>query len=63
MAHHFVLRDQDFANSLHHLMYSRLSHKPREDFRGGPVVKNLPASAEDMGLIPAPGRFHWLWGN
>ena len=25
---------------------------------GGPVVKNLPANAEDMGLIPAPGRFH-----
>ena len=25
------------------------------DFPGGPVVKNLPASVEDMGLIPGPG--------
>ena len=24
---------------------------------GGPVIKNLPASAGDMGLIPDPGRF------
>ena len=28
------------------------------DFPGGPVVKNLPANAEEMGLIPGPGRFH-----
>ena len=25
-------------------------------FPGGSVVKNLPASAEDMGLIPGSGR-------
>ena len=25
------------------------------DFPGGPVVKNLPANAGDMGLIPALG--------
>ena len=25
------------------------------DFPGGPVVKNLPASAEDMDLISGPG--------
>ena len=24
---------------------------------GGPVIKNLPASAGDMGSIPDPGRF------
>ena len=24
-------------------------------FPGGAVVKNLPANAEDMGLIPGPG--------
>ena len=29
-------------------------------FPGGPVVKNLPASAGDMGSIPAPGRSHML---
>ena len=33
------------------------------DFPGGPVVKNLPANAGDMGLIPSPGRFHMPWGN
>ena len=29
----------------------------------GPVIKNPPASAGDMGLIPGVGRFHMLWGN
>ena len=29
----------------------------------GPVVKNPPASAGDMGLIPDLGRFHMPWGN
>ena len=28
------------------------------DFSGGPVVKNLPSNAGDMGLIPGPGRSH-----
>lgn len=27
---------------------------------GGPVVKSMPASAGDMGLVPGPGRFHRL---
>ena len=30
---------------------------------GGPVVKNLPASAGDLGLIPGLGGFHMLQGN
>ena len=25
------------------------------DFPGGPMVKNLPSNAEDMGSIPGPG--------
>ena len=33
------------------------------DFPGSPVVKNLPANAGDMGLIPGLGRFHMLRGN
>ena len=33
------------------------------DFPGGPVVKNPPTNAEDMGLIPGLGRFHMLWGK
>ena len=28
------------------------------NFLGGPVVKNLLANAEDLGLISDPGRFH-----
>ena len=28
------------------------------DSAGGRVVKNLPANAEDEGLIPGQGRFH-----
>ena len=30
-----------------------------EDFPGGSEVKNLPASAGDVGLIPGPGCFPW----
>ena len=29
-----------------------------EDCPGGPVVKTLPAVAEDTGSIPGPGRLH-----
>ena len=34
-----------------------------EDFPGGPVAKNPPANAGNMGSIPGPGRFHMQWGN
>ena len=34
-----------------------------KDFPGAPVVKNPPAKAEDIGLIPSPGRSHMLHGN
>ena len=34
-----------------------------KDFAGGPVVKNLPANAEDTGSIPGPRRSHMLQGN
>ena len=33
------------------------------DFPGGSVVKNLPASAEDTGLIPDSGGCDMLWSN
>ena len=36
---------------------------PGRGFPGGSVVKNLPANAEDTGLIPSPGRSHMPWGN
>ena len=35
-------------------------HK-RGDFPCGPVGKNLPCNAGDMGLIPSPGRSHIPW--
>ena len=34
-----------------------------QGFPGGAVVKNLPASAGDMGLSPGPGRSHMLRSN
>ena len=34
-----------------------------EDFPGGPVVNNPPASARVMGLIPDLGRSHVPWSN
>ena len=37
--------------------------KKPQGFPGGTVVKNPPASAGDMGLIPGPGRSHMLWSN
>ena len=33
------------------------------DFPGGPVVKSLPATTENPGLIPGPGIFHMPRGN
>ena len=33
------------------------------DFPGGAVVKNPPANAGDMGLIPGLGRSHMLRSN
>ena len=33
------------------------------DFPDGAEVKNLPAHAGDMGLIPGLGRFHTPRGN
>jgi len=34
-----------------------------QDFPGGPVAKNLPANARDMGSIPGPGRSHTPQGD
>ena len=41
----------------------RAQKGPKGDFPDGPVVKNPPANAGDMGLIPALGRPHVLQGN
>ena len=34
-----------------------------QDFASGPVVKNPPSNAGDMGLITGLRRFHMLWSN
>ena len=41
-----------------HLPYTSLPglKSLKQDFWGGPVVKNLPASAGDASLIPGPGK-------
>ena len=33
------------------------------DFSGGPMVKNLPVNAKDIGSIPGPRKFHMPWSN
>ena len=47
------------------LLMSRAASNPEatQDFPARPVVKNLPANAGGMGLIPGQGRFHTLQGN
>ena len=37
--------------------------RKKEDFPGGPGVKNLPANARDTDLIPGPGRSLMSQGN
>ena len=37
--------------------------KLASNFHGGPVVKTLHGKAQNVGLIPGPGRFHMPWGN
>ena len=43
-------------------MFSIKKGKKR-NFLGGPLVKNLPANAEDMGSNPGPKGSHLLWSN
>ena len=39
------------------------SNQTAGDFHGGPVVKNLPAKAGDIGSIPGPGRSYMTRGS
>jgi len=50
---------EQLASSFHQVRIIRKSL----DFPEGPLVKNPPANAEDMGSIPGPGRFHMPSGN
>ena len=40
------------------LLVSSCLRSSKQDFPGGPLVKNLPVNAGDMGSIPGQGRFH-----
>ena len=51
------MKAQERHGALAHLI------TPTKDFLGGPVVKNPPANAADMGSIPGLGRFHMPQGN
>ena len=44
------------AESSHNSFYSLLTVLGNKGFPGGSVVKNLPASAGDLGSIPYLGR-------
>ena len=46
-----------------HAWQPKKNKKQKEDFPGGPTVKNLPASARDTGSSPGLGRFHIPQGN
>ena len=45
------------------LKNEKLKKKDIRDFPGGTVVKNPPANAGDMGLIPGLGRSHMPQSN
>ena len=43
--------------------YTSVKKKKSGDFPGGTVDKTLPTNAENMGLIPSPGRVDMLQSN
>ena len=43
------------SGSRSHDFFTLPCHFPASDFRDGPVVKDLPCSAGDTGLVPGPG--------
>ena len=58
--------DRDGDNGTGHEEKSKKkkkSERRREDFPGGPVIKNSSVNAGDIGSIPGLGRFHMPWDN
>ena len=49
--------------NLTRILKEKFINKTNRDFRGGAVVKNLPAIAGNTGSIPGPGRSHMLRSN
>ena len=60
-----LIPDQLLVGELRSCMLGGLAKKGKGkmDFFGGPVVKNPPANAGNMGSIPSPGGFHMQQGN
>ena len=56
-------KESDTTEPLNLTGYFGMHQKIRWDFCCGPVVKNTPANAGDMDLIPSPGRSHMLKSN
>ena len=52
-----------YSASNHRESNRDFKNKEREDFSGGPAVKNLPANEGVAGSIPGPGRSHMPQGN
>ena len=48
---------------IHPYFTDKKTRRKLRGFAGGPVVKNPPANAGDIGSVPGPERFHMLWGN
>ena len=62
---HFIPLEKSFNFTLHsHCDHCADKRTGTEiwDFPGGPVVKNLPANAEDTSSTPGLGRFHMPQG-
>ena len=58
-----VTNNHDLENDYIQRMTYDAASGVRQGFPGGPVVKNAPAKAGDMGLTPGVGRFHMPQGN
>ena len=52
--------DNPLDNRVH---FKDIIRNTQEYFPGGPVVKNPPANAGDMGSVSGPERFHMLQSN
>ena len=61
--HHFLFSVVHTRRPQHKFSDGSKMNEKFRDFPGGVVVKNPPANAGDMGLIPGPGRFHMPRSN
>ena len=55
--------NQIFLGHILNFKLQQYTYKNIQDFPGGPVIKNPPDSAGDMGSIPTLGRFHMFRSN